>query len=147
MNEDNSYLVFVERLTEQPNSNGMYLYDFFFSETPEIVWGVDWDQQCPAACDIENLRPEKTTYNEIKRLSTIIPFTTAEDNSCFSMQDMVDGIFVCAWEDISEYEDYPEPFRLIFKFGEDFNSVEDKLAQRHQFFSDMKITKEEKDEE
>lgn len=147
MNEDKLYLVFVEKITEQTTSNGMFMYDFFFSETPEIVWGADWNQPCPSACDIENIRPEKTTYNGIKRLSTIIPFSTAGENSCFSMQDMVDGILACAWEDISDYEEYPDPFRLIFKFGETFNSVEDKLAQRHQFFSDAKITKDENEGE
>ena len=49
---------------------------------------------------------------------------------------MVDGIIACAWEDISEYEEYPEPYRLVFNFGEKYDSVESKLAQRHQFFSE-----------
>ena len=70
-----------------------------------------------------------------RRLTTIIPFGLAQKNSCFSMQDCVDGIISLAWEDMSEYEEYPEPIRLIFSFGEKYDSVEDKLAQRSQFFT------------
>lgn len=134
-NTENLYLVYVEKITEQATSKGMYEYEFFFSKTPEIVWGVDWNQQCPSSCSRENMRPDPTTYTLIERLWTIIPFACIEDNSCFSCQDMVDGIVACAWEDISEYEEYPEPFRLVFNFGESYESVESKLAQRHQFFS------------
>ena len=50
------------------------------------------------------------------------------------MQDCVDGIVALAWEDMSNYEEYPEPIRLVFKYGENIESVEDKLAQRSQFF-------------
>ena len=129
------YLVFAERLTEQPNVKGMYEYEFYFSEMPETVWAPDWNQQCPSACSIENLRPELTSYNKIERLYTVVPIVCICDNSCLSCQDMIDGIIACAWEDISEYEEYPEPFRLVFNYGEKYNSVESKLAQRHQFFS------------
>lgn len=135
-NTDKLYLVYVEKLTEQPNAKGMFQYEFFFSETPEIVWGVDWNQQCPSACSRENMRPDPSTYHDVERIWTIIPFGCIEDNSCFSCQDMVDGIIACAWEDISEYEEYPEPYRLVFNFGEKYDSVESKLAQRHQFFSE-----------
>ena len=144
MSEDKKlYLIYAERLSDMPNAKGLFEYEFFFSEMPEVVWGIDWNQPCPSACDIENLRPEPSTYNETKKLYSIIQLKCAQDNSCFSMQDMTDYIIPCVWEDISEYEDYPEPFRLVFKFGEPLESVEDKLAQRHQFFSETKITNEE----
>ena len=54
---------------------------------------------------------------------------------------MIDGIIACAWEDISEYEEYPEPIRLVFKYGEKYEDVEDKLARRSQFFSTRNINK------
>ena len=60
---------------------------------------------------------------------------------------MIDGIIACAWEDISEYEEYPEPFRLVFNYGEKYASVEAKRAQRHQFFSEYKNNEKENDEE
>ena len=129
-NIENLHLVYVEPIGL--NSHDMFEYDFLFSETPEIVWGEDWAEQCPAACD--NMRPGNDMISEIRRLATIIPFGLAQKNTCFSMQDCIDGIVALAWEDMSEYEEYPEPIRLIFGFGETFGSVEDKLARRHQFF-------------
>lgn len=131
----NLHLVFVEPIGL--NSHDMFEYDFLFSETPKIVWADDWAEQCPRACD--NMRPEGEMITDIKRLATIIPFGLAQQNTCFSMQDCIDGIIALAWEDLSEYEEYPEPIRLIFNFGESFDSVEDKLAQRSQFFSKRNV--------
>ena len=119
----------------------MFEYDFLFSETPDIVWGEDWAEQCPAACD--NMRPSEEMIACKRRLATIIPFGLAQKNTCFSMQDCIDGIIALAWEDLSDYEEYPEPLRLIFGFGESFEEVEDKLARRHQFFSQKQIKNEE----
>ena len=139
MNEDNLHLVFIEPIGK--NSYDMYECDFLFSETPDVVWGEDWAEQCPAACD--NMRPSEEMIACKKRLATIIPFGLAQKNTCFSMQDCIDGIIALAWEDLSDYEEYPEPLRLIFGFGESFEEVEDKLARRHQFFSQKQIKNEE----
>ena len=133
-NNNELYLVFIERINDVPNSKGFYEYDFFFSETPEIVWGLDWNQQCPSACNIENIRPDSSTYNEVKKIYLIYPLMCIQNNSCLSCQDMVDGIIACAWEDVSEYDEYPEPFRFVFKFGQKKEEIEDLLAQRSQFF-------------
>ena len=130
MEEEKLYLVYIEPIGM--NSMDMFEYDFLFSETPDIVWADDWAEQCPSAC--ENMRPDESMIHKIKRLATIIPFGLAQKNSCFSMQDCVDGIMALAWEDMSNYEEYPEPIRLVFKYGESIEKVEDKLAQRSQFF-------------
>jgi len=132
--EDEKYLVYVEKLNDIPNSKGLFEYEFFFSETPEITWGSDWNQQCPSACSKEDLRPDTSTYSEVKKLCSIIPLLSIGENSCFSVQDSVDQIVAICWEDISEYDTYPDPIRLVFNYGEKIESVEDKLAQRHQFF-------------
>lgn len=135
MKENKLYLVYVEKINDIPNSKGLFEYEFFFSETPEIVWGNDWNQQCPSACSKEDLRPDASTYNDVRKIYSIIPLISISENSCFSIQDSVDQIVAICWEDISEYETYPEPIRLVFNYGETFESVEDKLAQRHQFFA------------
>ena len=116
------------------DSLGNYEYEFFFSETPDIVWGEDWNEQCPSAC--ENTLPDESTYSEIKILRTKIPLFCAQENTCFSLQDMVDGVLSCVWEDISNYDEYPEPYRLVFQFGEDFDTVIYKLAGRGENFED-----------
>lgn len=147
MEKENLYLVYVEKLYTVPNAKGMYEYEFFFSETPEVVWGIDWNQQCPSSCDRDNMRPDPSSYNVIERLYSIYTIIGIEDNSCFSGQDMIDGIVACAWEDISEYDEYPEPIRLVFNFGESYASVENKLALRHQFFVGSNENNEEEENE
>lgn len=133
INEENLKLVYVNPIGK--NSADCFEYEFFFSETPDIVWGQDWNVQSPSSCG--DTRPDSTTYHLIKRLRTFIPFTCAQQNSCFSLQDMCDHIIACCWEDISEYDDFPEPYRIVFEFGEDYTSVEAKLASRSQLFSDI----------
>ena len=132
MNKDNLKLIYVDTIGK--NLTGNYEYDFYFSEAPDIVWGDDWNEQCPLAC--ENLRPYTNTYSLVKRLVTDIPFFCAQKNSCFSMSDMTVGIIACCFEDISEYEEYPEPYRIVFGFGESYKSVVEKLNSRNVSFNE-----------
>lgn len=126
----NKKLVYINQIGL--DSSGNYEYEFFFSETPDIVWGEDWNEQCPSAC--ENTLPDESTYSEIKLLRTKIPISCSQNNTCFSLQDMIDGILACGWEDISEYDKYPEPYRLVFRFGEDKDKIIDKLSTRGENF-------------
>lgn len=129
--EEELFLVFVRPIGA--NAIGFNEYEFFFSVTPDNVWGEDWEQQCPSACG--ELLPDESTYNEIKRLKTKIKFGLAQENSCFSMQDCIDHCICLCYEDISELEEYPEPYRIVLNFGETLESVEHKLSGRQQFFS------------
>lgn len=131
MENEKLYLVYIEPVGM--NSMNMFEYDFLFTDSPDTVWADDWAEQCPSACD--DVRPDDSMIVKTLRLATIIPFGLAQKNSCFSMQDCIDGIIALGWEDISNYEEYPEPMRLVFKFGESFESVDDKLSRRSQFFS------------
>jgi hypothetical protein len=45
------------------------------------------------------------------------------------MWDAVDGVVALAWENMEGYDDYPEKW-LFFSFGEDIESVNDKLYER-----------------
>lgn len=130
------YLVYAERIAES-NANGLYEYDLYFSETPELVWGSDWNASCPSACGLEGIRPDESTYQTIKRLECSIPFNCIRENSCFSCQDMIDQIVACMWEDISDYDEYPEPFRLVFKFGETLEDIIEKLGERSAKFTEF----------
>lgn len=123
MENDNLFLVYVNKIGR--DSNEQYEYEFFFSETPEIVWGEDWNVACPSAC--ENLLPDPSTYSVVKTIKTDIPLFCVQENSCFSMQDCIDGLVCLAAQDISELEEYPEPYRLVFKFEEPYKSVSEKL--------------------
>jgi hypothetical protein len=123
------YLVYSEKITDN-NSRGLHEYELYFSEAPELVWGEDWNASCPAACGKEGIRPDESTYQAIKRLECSVPFNCISENTCFSCQDMIDQIVACMWEDISDYDEYPEPSRLVFKFGETHEDIVSKLEER-----------------
>lgn len=131
-NLENLALVYVRPIGK--NSNDFYEYEFFFSENPETVWGEDWNVICPSACN--DLTPTSDMYSIVKRLKTIIPLQCAQENSCFSMADVIDGILALCFENINDYPEYPEPYRLVFKFAEPYKEVEDALAGRQQLFID-----------
>lgn len=119
-------LVFVNMLGK--NSEEEIIYEFYFSEDPEMAWGVDWDQKPSSICNIEV--PKKMNYELIKLLKTDIVLITAQKNSCFSMQDCKDGVIPSAWEDIDEYDEYPENGRLVFAFASSLDDIENKLTLR-----------------
>lgn len=126
MENSNLSLVYVNAVGI--NAQGFNEYEFFFSETPETVWGGDWNIECPGACS--DLLPDETMYSLIERLETDIPLRCSQDNCCFSMADVQDGILALAFENISEYEIYPEPYRIIFKYGEKYDKVIEILSGR-----------------
>lgn len=128
--DNNLYLIYINPIGK--GSDGLFQYEFFFSENPETVWGEDWNVACPSACG--NLLPDSTTYSHIEILKTEIPLFCIQQNSCFSLQDCIDGLVCLGAEDISDYENYPEPIRLVFQFEEKYESVKDKLEQREQQF-------------
>lgn len=117
-------LVFVNPIGK--SSDDIYEYEFFFSETPDVVWGEDWYIQCPAAC--ENILPVETSYSLIKHLKTEIKLFCAQENTCFSLQDCIDGCLAICFQDINGLEEYPTPYRLVLHFGEDYDDVIAKLS-------------------
>jgi hypothetical protein len=117
MDTNNLHLIYVNPIGK--DSNGVYEYEFFFSETPEIVWGEDWNVACPSACG--NLLPDPSTYSEVKHLRTHIPLFCAQENSCFSMQDVIDGLLCLCF-----YEDEEGNFNK-FDFGEPYENVIKKI--------------------
>ena len=119
---NNLSLVYVNPIGK--DSNDIYEYEFFFSETPEIVWGEDWHIPCPSACGV--MKPEESTYSVIKHLKTEIKLFCAQENSCFSMQDCIDQCIALCFQDINNLEEYPE-HRFVVHFGEKYEKVVDQL--------------------
>lgn len=131
-------LIFINKLGK--NSEDTYTYEFYFSEEPEMAWGLHWDDKPASLNNITMI--EKQNYDFVKMLKTNINFDLSQKNSCFSMQDMKDLIIPVAWENIDGYEEYPENGRLVFQFGVSETDVELKLAKRDLAFekSDENIT-------
>ena len=116
MEKNNLHLVYINPIGK--DSNNVNEYEFFFSETPDIVWGEDWNIACPAAC--ENTLPDPTTYSETKIIKTEIPIFCAQQNTCFSLQDCIDGIICLAF-----FNSDSGP--IIFNFGEKYEKVMKKI--------------------
>lgn len=122
-NEDKLRLVYVKNSGK--NTDGTFVYDFFFSETPEYVWGPAWDVDNPSSNG--DIMPDQTTYSVVKQVITDLPFTTAEETSCYSMEYATYGILALSWLNIENLNEYPQHGRLTMHFGESYYSVEDKL--------------------
>ena len=118
-------LVFIKPICK--NSDGTFEYDFFFSETPDYVWGPDWDVNCPASNG--DITPDTTTYSTVKRVKTNLPFKTFQETTCYSMEYTTYNIMALAWIDIENLDVYPENGRLIMYFGETKNEIINKLQK------------------
>lgn len=118
-------LVYVKPICR--NTDNTYEYDFFFSETPEFVWGPDWDVNSPASNG--DITPDSTTYSEIERVITNLPLTTLEETTCYSMEYATYQIMALAWINIENLDVYPENGRLTMYFGETKNEIIDKLQK------------------
>lgn len=123
-------LVYVKPICR--NTDNTYEYDFFFSETPEFVWGPDWDVNSPASNG--DITPDSTTYSEIEHVITNLPLTTLEETTCYSMEYATYQIMALAWINIENLDVYPENGRLTMYFGETKNEIIDKLQKYNWYF-------------
>lgn len=129
------YLCFVRLIGKE--NDGYYQYEFIFTDNIDEVWGEDFNQK--PACLVNNLMISEEYITEVHTVKTKIKFDLIQDNCCFSVSDCYDGIIALAWEDISQYEEYPEDGRLFFKFGESIDDVDNKLARKHIIMSSYNL--------
>ena len=122
MENNNLHLVYINPIGK--DSNNLYEYEFFFSETPDIVWGQDWNIACPAAC--ENTLPDPETYSEVKTLKTEIPLFCVQQNTCFSIQDCIDGIICLGYFQTDKGV-------VKFDFSETIYNVIEKIENNNNF--------------
>ena len=121
------YLGFIRLIGTE--ADGVYNYEFIFTNTIDEFWGENFEYKPCCLCN--DLIPNDEYITEIHKIKTKIKFDLVQDNCCFSMQDCMDGIISLAWENIDEYEEYPEDGRLVFNFGETYDEVERKLALKN----------------
>lgn len=112
------------------DSDGLNIYHLLVSEDADNAWGECWEQPPAGNVPGKILMPDVSQYSYIKELKTEISLNLAQDNTCFSMQDCRDGIVALAYEDISSYDDYPEPFRIVIRFGDLIDDVDATLSER-----------------
>lgn len=128
MNKQNLKLVYVRPVTNGSDKMN-YEYDFLFSETPEVVWGVDWNDNAPNLCG--DISPEPSTYSVVKRVKSMIELKVIQENSCYSMEYAINGSVALAWLNLEGLEEYPEFGRMVFKFGDSYLDVEARLESHN----------------
>lgn len=120
-------LCFINLVGEE--NDGFYRYEFIFTDNVENVFGENFDQK--PACLVNELQVDDEYITEIHTVKMKIKLDLIQDNCCFSISDCYDGIVSLAWENMDDYEEYPEDGRLFFMFGESLSDVERKLAVKN----------------
>lgn len=128
IDKDNLKLVYVKPITD---GKDYYEYDFLFSDTPDVVWGIDWNDNAPNLCG--DISPEPSTYNIVKRVKSILPFNVIQNNSCYSMEYAINRSLALSYINLEGLEEYPET-RLVFHFGDSYSYVENELLKMNIVF-------------
>lgn len=127
--QNNLYLCFIAFIGKENSDKS--IYDFYFSNTTEEFWGDDFEQKPAGICRL--IEPYNDTYTVKKRCVINFKLDLAQEQTCFSMQDVIDGCCALGWENIDNIE-YPEDGRIVFHFGEPIKDVTEKLMERDLFF-------------
>ena len=121
-----NFLIYVNELG--PNYKGDNIYEFIFTNDLTDIWGEYWDSKpsngYPLPPNIDHVNKVGVLKNDKISMSVI------QNSDYFSMIDAIDGIIALSWENEDEEIDYNHQKRLVFKFGEDEQSVKDKLYER-----------------
>lgn len=138
-------VVYILQVGVDPD--GMNIYNMLLSTETEETWAESWSDK-PAS---NNSRALMTLpgdqYEYIKGFKTRMKLDLAQDNMCFSMQDVKDDCLALAFENIDGYEEYPSPIRIVIHYGEGIESVESQLLERGiETFYVKKSNVEEEDE-
>lgn len=102
------------------NWRELNIYEFIFSDTTEDVEGDDWDIY-PAVNG--NVTPPPSEFIKVVgKLETELDLIVANKSDKFSMLDSVDGVIPLAYENIEDYDEYPEE-RLVIPYGTTLKDV------------------------
>jgi hypothetical protein len=118
------YLVFINKIGE--SWEGKTVYEFIFSHTTEDIDGDDWDEYPASGLPSP---PNEGFVKAVGRLESELKLDVIQDSDTFAVWDAVDGIVALGWENINDYDEYPDR-RLSFAFGEGVKDVEDKLYEK-----------------
>ena len=126
--EKNLKLVFVSPVMENAKT-GTYIYKFYYSENPDVVWGSYWDYDNPSIADEEDIFPQKSSYSTTEDVESDDKLGLAIKNACYPLLYCTYGILALAWIDIEGLEEYPENGRGVVKFGMDYDEVKEIVKQ------------------
>jgi len=112
------------------DASGLNIYNIFVSQNTDDVFSEGWGEKPASNIKNDFLMIDNDMFDYVKEVRTDIILDLAQDNTCFSMQDARDNIVALAYENIDEYEEYPENGRIVIHFGDMLSDVEKMLAKR-----------------
>jgi len=118
------FLIYVNKVGK--DYRGEFLYEFIFSDTISNIDGEEWDT-FPASGRPEP--PHEHLIKKVGRLQSDLILDVIQESDTFAVWDAVDGVIALSWENINNYDTYPEN-RLCFKFGDTIKDVEAKLYEK-----------------
>ena len=119
------FLAFVDY--EGKSVNGYYTFRFDFTPDHETAWG-DFFNVAPSII-VPNLSLDKNCISSVIECLMPVKMLLAKSNSCFSMQDCIDGILPLCFCEIGSYKIEYDGKPLFFNFGETKESVLDKITK------------------
>lgn len=126
-------LLYINALNK--NHKGDSIYEFIFGKTTEIEYGDNWDSIPASSCD--DITPPPIDYiHAVGMLITHEIEIECVQDSDFAVIDAVDTIIALGWEKVPQ----DGVIRLVFHFGDDLESVKEKLYARD-LELDMEMTK------
>jgi len=99
-------------------------YILYFMPNNLEMYNENW-KECMAGLFNDKFVPDKQTVSYT--LITNIPLDIITKNLCLGMRHAIDNVVALAWEDISDYEEYPEEGRLILNYGISLEEVKELL--------------------
>ena len=131
------YLAFVDYAGKSIDGKDIYRFDF--TKAPDIVWGEQWNAT-PAGL-MPNLQPDMNTLSITGQVMCKHRYMLAKNNTCFSMQDCIDGIIPLLFD-----EPYSDEL-MVLPFGLEMDEVISILNEHGLELVNLKDVNEEKDNE
>jgi hypothetical protein len=118
------YLIYINKIGT--NFKGEHIFEFLFSDRTNYDWDENW-YESSVVTDKNDLTPDPSFIKLVGGLKTPeLDLELIQNSGVFQIYNAVEGIIALAWEKLQDDQDYPEE-RLVFRFGETKESVEDKL--------------------
>lgn len=118
------YLIYINKIGT--NFKGEHIFEFLFSDKTDLDWDENW-YESSVVTDKNDLTPDPSFIKLVGGLKTSeLDLELIQNSGVFQIYNAVEGIVALGWEILKDDEDYPEE-RLVFKFGETKESIEDKL--------------------
>ena len=134
---DEEYLAFIDLVGKR--IDGKYIYRFDFTKSTDIVWGEQWEAT-PAGI-VPTITPLDNCLSLSGQVICSHRYQLAKENTCFSMQDCIDGIIPLLFDD-----PYDDEFMML-PFGIPMSEVEEILGEHGLVIENLKDLNEDKDNE